>query len=352
MSKVAIFHLAPHERFNYGDIMYSIILKEYLKSRIDDFDFYYVGIYKTDTSNIGAGKIITKKEMIEISKQYDSTTLFIGGGEFLGADNTTLFSHIGLKPTPELVKDNLEIPFIVDNQVKNSIDNIHYISFGGDVRENIKGNIVNAFNNYPNSIYVRENNTKYNIARRGVTKEIVSNPDLVELSSKFFKKDKSENYVLVQLGKFKTSDVLGIIENLKQIAKTEKIYLMGLGNCPRHNDDLLLKQIHKHIPDSTYIQPKDAIEQMQVISRSKLVIGTSLHLMITAHTYNIPWISVNPNIGKVVNYQKTWYNRTCVAKESQVYEKYKSINFDIDNSNEIEIHQEQILNYLDTLKLT
>ena len=351
MSKVAIFHLAPHERFNYGDIMYSIVLKEYLKTRLDDFDFYHVGIYKTDTSDIGAGKIITKKEMIEISKQYDSTTLFIGGGEFLGANNTTLFSHIGLKPTPELVKDNLEIPFIVDKQVKNSIDNIHYISFGGDVRENIKGDIINSFNTYPNSIYVREYKTKDNIARRGVTKEIVSNPDLVELCSKFFKKDKSESYVLVQLGKFKTRNVLAIIQNLKQISKTEKIYLMGLGNCPQHNDDLLLKEVHKHLPDSTYIQPKDALEQMEVISRSKLVIGTSLHLMITAHAYNIPWISVNPNIIKVVNYQKTWYNRTCVANESQVYEKYKTIDFDRDNSEEIESQQELILNYLDKLKI-
>lgn len=45
---------------------------------------------------------------------------------------------------------------------------------------------------------------------------------------------------------------------------------------------------------------------MYLVSKSSIYVGTSLHGLITAQSYNIPFIALNKGISKIDNYCKTW----------------------------------------------
>jgi hypothetical protein len=347
-----IFHLAPHERFNFGDIMYSVILKEVLKEKNIDYNFYYVGLTKADTSYCGGGEMITIDEMIEISKENNDNHLFIGGGDFIGVTYNALFRYISPEDKKTIGWKKFKNPFIVDDILKDLNIQTHYMSFGGDTNNK---KIAKDLNRTNNTIYVRDLYTRENLLRLGMDEsKSISLPDLVTLSSKYFKNlDNLElpfndkDFIVFQIGKHKFSSMEMLKSQIDLLSEKENVIMIGFGNCVDHEDNIILEKLEKMVnkPNVKYIDAKNVYDILETVSKCKMTIGTSLHLMITAFSYGIPWITLNKNIRKIHKYQKSWYNDYYnTTHDGRIYEEYKnSISRDYSDLKEIYKNQEKLI---------
>lgn len=341
MKKRKIFSLAPHERFNYGDIMYSIILKEIFKNE----DFYHLGINAGDFTEFGSGKMFNINILKDVDSM-DDNLLFIGGGEFLGCSYEVLFSFIH---DPKPFDNNFKTPFIHDEFVDDLPIRKFYISFGGSSNNYISRDLAQL--EKADIIYTRESLTNANIkSRLKNKKEIVTLPDLVTLSSYFFPRENKKDYIVIQLGKYKTPTPNKIIELIMNLQSKHKIKLVGLGNCAKHDDDVILEEIYNILPvkdNVELVKPKDALEIMNIISSAKLCIGTSLHLMITSFSYNIPWVNYNSRLYKITNYKDQWYpNFGEVSDGFDLIDKVNNIlKKSVDMTADIDEQQSKIINF-------
>jgi hypothetical protein len=119
-----------------------------------------------------------------------------------------------------------------------------------------------------------------------------------------------EKYIAFQIGHYKNGGKLDIInEELNKLHQKTgwPIKLIPIGNCSGHDDEISLKwlYLHAHYP-CTLVKPDNLKVIMQTIAHSELFIGTSLHGIITAMSFAVPYLALNPDIPKLKNYMETW----------------------------------------------
>ena len=210
---------------------------------------------------------------------------------------------------------NETLPFVPSS--KELISRYHFIfnAVGGNkvsthknseiIEKSLENSVYSSFRN--RSIYDDIKNNFSNV-------NPILSPDSALIMSDIFtdiKLTNSKDYIIFQVGFFKSMNKLkGIATQLNQLqTKTNmEIILMPIGFCSGHDDLKALKLI-KGFLDNSYItirSEKNIFSLMELIAGAKLFIGTSLHGVITAMSYNIPYIGLNPNIKKLENYLGTW----------------------------------------------
>jgi exopolysaccharide biosynthesis predicted pyruvyltransferase EpsI len=102
--------------------------------------------------------------------------------------------------------------------------------------------------------------------------------------------------------------------------------------APNHEDQKVLKRIKTLNSEVHYIHPNNLYDIMYLISNSNCYIGTSLHGMITAQSFNIPFMPLNKKVVKMDNYCKTWTNEVCEGcidynKIEDIIDKYLNWNY-------------------------
>lgn len=124
-----------------------------------------------------------------------------------------------------------------------------------------------------------------------------------------FDPDNFKDYIFLQIGKpYIPPNQIEFFHELKSLSEKlkMKIILCPIGLAPRHEDDIFLKELSKKSEIFSFVMPKNLFEIMFLIGKSKIYLGTSLHGLITAQSFGVPFIPIDKRVIKVAEYCKTW----------------------------------------------
>ena len=320
----AIFLYSASDRFNYGDLMYQIILKKILNEILGqgNYLFFNFALTKSKQTHLGADDTIDVTELWhEKYRIYQNKYLFIGGGDMIPIDFESMISHYDDKVDLSCLMKKIEYPFVIDDDYILSNYKVIYQSIGGSTLKGDNQGFITESIEKAHYIFTRDLHTK---ERLGI-KKIKQYPDLVSLMPKFFSKDELNNYVSEDFINWKKIyDIedyivfqcsLAALEDNEEVNKqlqriSDKthlpIVLLSIGNCNSHDD---FEALEKLLSMSSYkcilIKPKTVLEIASIISNSSLFIGSSLHGCITAQSYNVPIVALCKTIPKLHQYLQT-----------------------------------------------
>lgn len=327
--------LGATDRFNYGDLLFPIIVKNSLLSRnssliIDNFattksDLEYAGALKTKAlpelyGNHYDGIIIVGGEVI--SAYWKMTFMHLQHSKFLVFFLRVLFKLIGDANTDKLIRKWLKIP---QNQVFPWIVNpdcfdgakmaINAASGTNFTKVNLHENEFKNIMKKYDFISVRDELSKENIISK-VKVNVYKSPDSAILMSKFFKitkpREKANKKVIAfQIGKnFYSGNEQSIFKQIEILARLNyTIRLVAIGKAAMHEDVVALKDIYRKAKRkniSVSLINSDIEGIMTAIATSDLFIGTSLHGNITAMAFDVPSIGIDRRVTKLSEFVKSY----------------------------------------------
>ncbi|MGJ5640602.1 polysaccharide pyruvyl transferase family protein [Formosa sp. S-31] len=350
--------MSAADRINYGDLLFPIIFKKAAEKLEIPIVFYNYGLVSSNLSHFGALKTESYKTFLKRVKK-EGGKVVIGGGEVFFPDWTKLYSYINPMYVKLLksykfrklnTKYNLAAKLLCSRRVREPFCpaqfelsdkvKIHYNSVGGVIKEDfpserqieISRALLSA-----SSISLRDRRSYDSIKKIKENAELVA--DSAIIMSDFFTKDNlidlcssafnplNNDYLFIQIGKYyRPKNLNAFVSSLKELSiqLDVKVLLCPIGLALGHEDDIVLRQISTLEETFYYCQPQNIFEIMYCISHSKLYLGTSLHGAITAQSFGVPFIGLNPSIEKLENYNTTWMG-----------EKYK--NVPMEELNKIEV---------------
>ena len=351
MKKIAIY--GAIDRFNYGDLLFPLILESVLNDWNKDYEIDFYGIIKSDLSNYGAKPTRSIENLFKAETLQDGSALIIAGGDILSARWFEVFSFLlpySLKNFPSVLKKHipkkylsriklkleyceLPQPFVVPpNNFKSKVKVI-YNAVGGSGLQ--YGNysfryyfqLINALNQAA-YVSVRDKRTKEVLKSLSKELKVQLVPDSATLLSRYFSPELifklakpstvswveqySGRYIVIQIAQKYCSKEVTIQQIAQQI---EEIYerhqlvtiLCPIGMATGHEDFLPLSEIKKRVKTPVnYIDDPTLFDIMTLIAHSNLFIGTSLHGAITAMSYAVPNLSFEIPYQKVQDYLNTW----------------------------------------------
>lgn len=341
--------IGAFDRYNYGDLLFPIVIDEYIrkykKAISGKYKLEYYALAYSDLSSIG-GK--TTKPLSELYKNgvEKGSYLIVSGGDVLPARignmdidlcqsfNEMIYKKIarkilGIKNFEKKSKKRFNIdssfPWVVDEKSFNGHLKVFYNAVGGSTINKLPEEdrlfIKEAMKN-SSYISVRDNETRANIKEL----EATIYPDSATIMSEFFSFEileekineevkafigNNNKYIIIQTNNasLKNGKDQELIEEINKIGKRlgVKILLLPIGFAANHDDNIAIRKITKGLTiDYTHIENLNIYEVMYLIGRSMFFAGTSLHGNITAMSYGVPHIGLNREIKKLDMYLKTW----------------------------------------------
>ena len=324
MSK-SIFILSASDRFNYGDLLFPIIAEKEL-SKYGNFNFHNVGIVKSNLESIGA--LPTKKYsfLYKVDSKTSNSILLVAGGEVVGANWMRLYSFVYPRFSGILkFLSNIEraisklgpvirnpIPFVpVDKRLTNRYK-IVFNAVGGRKVGHRKLQ-KRAEKTFENCLFLslREKDSFESIKAQFPTSNPEMAPDSAVVMSDHYQFEKNnDGYIAFQVGHYKNEGKLEVInQQLFQLYKSTNlpVKFVPIGNCAGHDDILSLKWLMENAEyPCEIVSPENLEKIMRTIAQSKLFMGTSLHGIITAMSFAVPYVGLNPKISKLKSYIFTW----------------------------------------------
>lgn len=339
-----LYILAPNDRFNYGDLLFSHILKQYFSEFFDKIVF--CSTVKSDFSSLGGIPTEPYSVLYEANNS-DENFLIIAGGESLFVSWRVILSYIdkNIKTSKMFPKSRIlsslawrlqsvymrlkyrpqtlypytigkyELP-VFKCVVYNSVGNCKLCD-DKKLMENKKAKKIVEDNDY---LAVRDELTHNALNKMGVENSLVA--DSAILMSKCFSEsflerslslDKQEyskqGYIYFQLGiAFLDGREKEFAMMLDRIWKKYKlkICLGVIATAIDHEDHIALSRIAKHLNPDSYLFYKspNLWDIMWLIKNSKLYVGTSLHGAITAMSFGVPICAHGPK--KLKRYLIDW----------------------------------------------
>lgn len=351
-----IHFLSASDRVNYGDLLFPLVFKNFVEENNFDFKFYNYGIVKSDLSHFGALPTTSYKQMLKNLKNQGGK-LVIGGGEVFFANwntlygfiNPTFFKYKGYKIIKKLdlaklllANNKVDVPFCpAPDELENSQVKLYFSSVGGGYFGGFNKKILLKIEGTLKSaalLSVRDKRSKLNLENRNINSRLV--PDSALLMSDYYTKEiflkkisvndnfSSTNYIFLQVGKYKGPKFIEkFVTDLKSISLRLKlnVILCPIGKAPGHEDDLILKKMKLLEPDFIYVEPNNIYDIMFLITNASLYLGTSLHGMITAQSFGVPFVCLNKNLGKVSSYIHTWIDESMECLDFDALDKIESI---------------------------
>lgn len=370
-----VLFLSAADRLNYGDLLFPILFKKVLKQNKVDVEFHNFGLVRSDLSSFSALKTKSYKKLIKAAKT-DNTILVIGGGEALFPTFTILYSYINstfdyllrfYKIKRLEKKYSISSIFIISKKIKypfspskaffkNKNLKIFYNAVGGtfiNIKQKDKLNLIKNMNE-SDYVSVRDNRSLNSLTKNNVSCTI--SPDSALIMSDFYSKKEllkltkldtntlPNQYYVVQIGSGKTPKQFdAFFKKLLNLSRKNnfKIVLCPIGLAAGHNDFEVLSKINNNHSETILIQPQNIFDIMYVLAHSKCYFGTSLHGLITAQSYNVPFFLFNKNIQKLKSYSETWMEQFCF----DVNDSFDTIirEWDIDSYKNITENQKQLV---------
>lgn len=332
------------DRINYGDNLFPILVEKFLRESAEDsVEVKNYAVLNSNLESYGALPTLSMRNLYEDPFSKDSRIIVVGG-EVLGGDwagiykycnpifHTVYNNRIGKKIiSNEWVRMYLggrgTYPFIPTPDMFKYDVSIAYNAVGGARNAKAAESIAPLLMQSAYASF-RDNDTLTSLKAAGLRGGVLT-PDSALLMSKVFSaeyiNDRSskvvkdfltgKSYVYFQVGAFKggrdyttlTYQLINILE------KTD----LGLCLCPiglaaGHDDHIALKKIYdillknKHANRVTFFPAPNIWDTMNLIKNSSCYLGTSLHGVITAQSFSVPYILINNKIKKGVEYIRSW----------------------------------------------
>jgi hypothetical protein len=326
-----IGHFAASDRENYGDLLYSVIIRKMLESRGSGEKLLFYAFLDGPAPGDAGYEVRCIREVIDAETALVSS-LIIGGGDILRTDTATLASHykytyrkrlgypvlqwIGEKylKRPTVTEKflqrymNYDAPgsFLLDAVKFPGVGSVHFCScgcpldFAPDERSRVRDVLEHAA-----YLSVRDRRSRDKLLAAGVTREIHTVPDLIMTLSDYYdpatEKRKGRDILRsfgVDTGRrvlcFQCmphagepmDQIVSQLNRYRQRAGAE-IVLLPLGYC--HSDDRYLKRLSRASGGAfRYVGVRSIFDMLSVIASCDLFLGTSMHGNITALSFGIP----------------------------------------------------------------
>ena len=378
--------IGAFDRYNYGDLLFPIIIEEYIKKYepklLEEFEVEFYGLVESDLSKVGGKKTKALRDLYS-KKLEDGSMTIVSGGDVLPARISSMDIDLsssnlqvivkkikrklkGIEKFEETSKKNLGVnynfPWVLD---KKHFDNsyIAYNAVGGSTLDKLSYAEYGAIKrNLSKSDYisVRDRKTFDNV----VESHPKLYPDSASIMSEFFpievleekiteevknKADSFKNgYICIQsnLASIKGKEEV-LAREAEKICKENNLglVLLPIGIAANHDDNLAFDRMKKHLKMDYYHKADlNLFEIMYLIARSNFFAGTSLHGNITSMSYGVRHIGLNLDITKLDKYLNTWdidNQNHCIAFESlsSKYNKIKNVK-----DKELQEKKEEIIN--------
>lgn len=379
--------LAPSDRFNYGDLLFPFMLKYCLEDKYDSIDYY-----STTRSDLSRIKSLPTKGPDDLNNmdEEDENVLIVAGGEsFLAGWGSissfvkpymgviaksmalrlikkisipfahSLYNYIGRKS----VVGKTMFPFCIGAHEIAGLNRVYYNSLGGcNVPDFLIGSEkTKKILHSVSCISVRDKYTHEICNKHGINSKLV--PDSAIIMSDVFSEDffdenvsdsvrkfaKSEEYVYFQINKeLGLKHIECIVKKLEAVhEQTGKlICLCPIGLALRHEDNFALKKIYDKLScPKKYFSSPNLFDIMYLIANSGIYIGSSLHGMITAMSFEKPYLGLL--IPKLKCYLETWETNYDMTFTNDISQVDTHVNAILERDLE---HKEQNLVHLQDLK--
>jgi len=352
MRQIAIY--GAFDRFNYGDMLFPLILERVLEPYTDAYKLGYYGIIESDLSKLGGKPTKSIEALFDRNNLDDGSIVVVAGGEVLGArwfdiyaclmpENLGSFIRATTRHIPgyllNMISPNLpggavlDLPFVIAPDDFSSRVRVVYNSVGGTslAKINFPSRLVPAVQTKLKKaafLSVRDQNSLKLLNGSSFPNLAMLAPDSASLVSVYF----PEKYLLERVG----SEVLHCLDEFNngyfvlQVAlqylrdenvirqlvhEIETIYvqyrlpvvLCPIGTAFSHEDHVALREIQKLLnTPSKLIENPTIFEIMVLIAKSRIFIGTSLHGAITAMSFGVPNLALTHEVPKLDAYLDTW----------------------------------------------
>lgn len=361
MKKLLI--IGAFDRYNYGDLLFPLIIEKQLDSYGKNFQYEYFGIVESDLSKEGGKPTLGLDAFYEqLADPEQKASVIIAGGEALGVTWNSLYAslnkafqkihrhHVRLsrfidlnRVARKMLKGKTTLPFVFDTTDFPGLNKVLLNSLGGS------GLTKAFFTRYPflqkklqraDYLAVRDKLTVENLQQNKVQAHLF--PDSAILMSEFYSLTQLEefitpgvaeyvqkykgNYVFFQVNRKTTKGkeelLAAELDNIYQHDETQ-LCLCPIGKALNHDDDEALKALQEKLQcPSSYFDADNIWDIMYLIANAKAYVGTSLHGAITSMSYAVPHVGLV--VEKLDAYLDTWGvegNHFAVPFD-QIYKQY------------------------------
>ncbi|EPY4320348.1 polysaccharide pyruvyl transferase family protein [Klebsiella quasipneumoniae] len=334
--KYTIVLYGAFDRYNYGDNLMPILFEMYMVKNHPDIEqranFIYASIQDSDLSCYGCKPTIAMNRLLDIPS---GSTVVVVGGEVLGANVGTLYTHVQnsllvtqalrfiRKLSPSLLnrialrryKAVWEYPYIPDIKDFENKIKVIYNTVGGNPINAQRENVISA-----TYVSARDNRTYNNLKEFS---QPVLVPDSVLMASTIIDDSFFDSVVRHEVRQIVANDFISIqacpykvnfsatqlASELETVSSkySLKVVLLPIGYASGHDDVVFLQKVNA-CANNNFILLDDlnVWEIMYIISKSKVFYGTSLHGVITAMSFCVPHYSINSGIEKLTSFLQTW----------------------------------------------
>lgn len=358
-----ILIIGAFDRYNYGDLLFPLIIEKQLDSYGIEFQYEYFGLVKSDLSKEGGKPTLGLQDFYaQLADPENKASVIVAGGEALGVTWNSLYAalnkafqkvhrhHVKLSKfvdlnriAKKLLKGKTTLPFVFDKADFPGLDKVVLNSLGGS------GLATALFNRFPflrpklqrvDYLAVRDGLTRENLRRNKVEAHLF--PDSAVLMSDFYPaglleslitsevkqyvKENKGKYVFFQINRKTTVGkeelLAGELEKIYQNDHTP-LCLCPIGKALNHDDDEALQALQAVLKcPSTYFDAENIWDIMYLIANAKAYIGTSLHGAITSMSYAVPHVGLV--VEKLDAYLNTWgvEGNNYAVPFDQIYKQY------------------------------
>jgi len=347
MNEIAIY--GATDRFNYGDLLFPLVVEWAAKQYRPGSDIYNLAIAESDFSNQGGLPTISIKDAFSNGLVQRCDRFVIAGGQVLDARWTAILGYLlgprtdltvrairkllGERTTDTLARRIAGLswpqPFVVPEGGLPEGVGVVYNAVGGAEIDSLRPGYLEALRRGLEKaayISVRDCATRDALAKFGIHADLM--PDSAVVMSRIFPlptlltrvRDELRNYLAENSGQYLvfqigTKFVKGreqiIAKTVSDIASKQglKIMLLAIGTATAHEDHIALEKVRRHLPAACNVYPMfngSVWEIMAAIASAAIYIGTSLHGAITAMSFGIPRLAYTGEVRKLQEYLNTW----------------------------------------------
>lgn len=340
-----ILIIGAFDRYNYGDLLFPLIIEKQLETYDRDFTVQFFGIVKSDLSPLGGKPTASIREFYRTCNTGEGhTSIIVAGGEAVAVTwNSLLLALSGLfKRTHRfhhrigrmidlnalakwVLGGKTDLPFVFTKEDFTRVDRVILNSLGGSELDPA------MFNRFPlladqfrqaDYFAVRDRATVEKLRRYGIATQLY--PDSAILMVKFFPEkalasrvspmvrayvtENRRQYVFFQMkDNHAKKKERFIAEQLDQITASNELSLCfcPIGKALNHDDQRALRRIAPYLKKMPRVFDNVSIwDIMYLIAHARVYMGTSLHGAITAMSYAVPYVGLE--VVKLHSYLNTW----------------------------------------------
>jgi hypothetical protein len=336
--------LGATDRVNYGDNLFAVLIKAYIDKAFNGTA--RVKNYATLASDLqwyGALPTLPVRELYD-DDFAEGARVIVVGGEVLGGNWAVIYQYCNpvfqkiynTRIGRRIIHQNWvrvwlggkgELPFVPTPELFRKKVSVVFNAVGGARNEGSAKKIAPMLKK---AVYksFRDQKTHQMLKQAGLDEGVLT-PDSAILMSKILSKKRIESevasqvkeyveqrsYLYFQIGYFKGGkETVAIAEQLSLILKktTFDLCLCPIGIAAGHDDHIALEKIYIELDLIGYGDRIDFFarpnmwDTMFLISKSACYMGTSLHGIITAQSFSVPYLLINEKILKAVDYMDCW----------------------------------------------